>query len=355
MRWAADYSSNRALIADSAPGMGLLVDVAARLQRQTETSQIAWNASARAQRYSGESYADSDDYAFDLEFQREYERRALDLVVYKRAQSTLLSELESSGLIQADARRSERGANAALAIDLGERLQASLAVASSHVDYSGRNAALFPGYRYTVLEASTSYAVGPRTTLFANTTLGDLGVPGFAYSTIDTGANVGIIRNLTERLQAELAGGYSRTRSAGRSEAGWTARTVIEGRTQRASWLIGYEQAVQPSGLGTLVRRSITRGQYAIDWSPRLRFVLAGRRTRNDSILSSNVGERRQVEDTEVRLEWRLGRAWSAGARWGLARAGGRADALVTTDEIFTGWRTGIIVSWNPDPRQISP
>jgi len=353
MRWTADHASNRALAEVAEPGEGVVLDVAARLQRVTETTRLGLTSLVRAQRYSGASYADSDDYSLDLDFRQALERRELDLSAFDRAQNTLLSELESSGLIQADARRRDRGASAGITIDVSERLQGNVRASYSDVRYTGRNAALFPGYRYPALAGSLNYGWSARTTLFASASVGDLDVPGAPFGTRDTGVSLGMLREVGERFELELTGGHSRTETQGRSDSGWTGRAAIQSRSPRSSWELAYERTVQPSGLGTLVRRSVASAQYGLDLTSRLRVVANARSTRNASVLESNVGERRQVEDAEVRLDWRLSRNWSAGMKAGYARAGGRADALVTTDEVFEGWRAGLTMSWSPDPRPV--
>lgn len=355
LRWSADHASNRALTDVAAPGEGLVVDAGLRLQRATETTRMNLSSLLRAQRYSGATYADSDDYALDLDYRAALERRELEFAAYDRAQNTLFSEFDSTGLIQADARRRDRGASVGLTVDVAERLQANLRASYSDVRYSGRNAALFPGYRYPALAGSLNYAVNARTTLFASASVGNLDVPGAPFGTRDTGASLGMLRQLGERHELELTGGYSHTEYLGRSDSGWTGRAAIERKSQRSSWELAYDRAVQPSGLGTLVRRSVASGQFGLEVSSRLRVVATARSTRNESVLDSSVGERRRVEDAELRLEWRISRSWSGGAKAGYSRAGGRADALVTTDEIFEGWRAGLNMSWSPDPRPVWP
>lgn len=350
LRWTADHASNRSLAADSEPGEGVVADVGARLQRATELTVVAMNASLRAQRYSGSTFADSDDYAVDLDLRSLLERRELVLGAYDRAQNTLFSELQTSGLVQADARRRDRGASAGLTLDVSERVQTGLRASYADVRYTGRNAAQFPGYTYPALGLTANYAVNDRSLLYASANVGQLDVPGAPFGTRDSGVSIGLSHELGPRYGMEVAAGYSRTESFARSDNGWTGRLALQRRAPRSSWELAFDRSVQPSGLGALVTRSIASAQYGLDMTSRLRFVVNARSTRNESVLDASIGERRRVEDAELRLEWRTSRQWSTGLKAGFARAGGSADALVTSDEIFDGWRAGVTVSWNPDP-----
>lgn len=351
--WVADHASNRDLTDLAVPGQSLTIESGLRLRRATPVAELNLTSQLRMQRYSGSSYADSEDYVIDLGYRIASKRRDVELGAYQRAQSTLLSDLDSGDLIQADARRRDRGLSGALTAAITERMQGNVRVSISDIRYDGRDARLFSDYRYPTIAGGLRYAVNERTAMVANASWAAFEVLSRALDTRDIGASVGVLRRLSERYEWQLMAGYGQTESRGRTETGWNGRMMLERKFRRSSWQLSFERAVQPSGLGSLLRRSISSAQYGIDISPRLRAAAGVRVTRNDSVLDATVGERRRVDDAELRLDWRIGRSWWGGWKTAYSRAGGGADALVTTEEAFSGWRVALSLSWVPGPRSM--
>lgn len=354
MQISMDHQTNRSLTEGGEAGAGLLATLDAQFAYRTERVGVTATASATLQRYSGQSYTDSNDRALALVAGWQTETATLDLSFADRTQNTLLADLAETTFLDSGASRRDRGVTVDWANQLDARTQFATRVSLTDVEYGGRTRALLPGYRYPAMTARLARQAGARLRWFADASLSELRLPGASLATRDVGASAGVDYEIGERTDLSLGAGYSRTDDGSRRDSDWTGRARLSGTWPRASWTVELTRAVQPSGLGALVRRTDASAGYAVDLSPRLRLVAAARQVRNDAVLGARSGERRRVIDLEARAEWRVTADWRLAMEVGHARTGGLADARADVDTDQYGWRSGVTVHWSPQPRSIS-
>ena len=358
MQLSMDHQTNRSLTEGGEAGAGLVATIDAQFEYRTERVGVTATAGTTLQRYSGQSYTDSNDRALALVAGWQTETGTLDLSLVDRTQNTLLADLAETSFLDAGASRRDRSVTVDWASQLSARTQFAARVSLTDVGYGGRTRTLLPGYRYPAATARLARQAGARLRWFADASLSELRLPGAPFTTRDTGASGGIDYALGERIDLSLGAGYSRTDDGRQSDADWTGRARLAGTWPRASWAVELSRSVQPSGLGALVRRTDASASYAIDLSPRLRLVTAGRQVRNDAVLGARSGERRRVVDLEARAEWRMTADWRIALEIGHARTGGGADVPAAVpapaDAEQHGWRSGVTVDWSPQRRSIS-
>ncbi len=357
LRSSVDYNSNRSLVAEALPGLGLALQLDAPLSYTSEVLNFSLRPSLSLQRFDNTALVDSDDQTLDFNASWRRERADVKLDAVWRSQNTLLTELVDTGVLDAGTRRRDALASVGWNAFLSERVSGGVQASFADVEFSGRAAQRLPGYRFPGVAANGSLALDARKSLSATLNLSELQVPSSSLRTRNSGASVGFAYGFSERTEFEVNGGFSRTESGFASDSGWIGQLRVRTRYPRSFWSAGISRSVQPSGFGVLVRRLELSASHAYDISPRVRFAASARAVRNDSLLGAASGERRHIRDLDARFEWRASETWSLGFRAGIAQASGPVDELQAGpgERDYDGWRVGLSMAWAPRALNVAP
>ena len=354
VRVSADHDSNRTLTPEGRGGVGTVMEVDALLAMRTERLSVTAHPTFAAQRFTDDTYANSDNHVLDLGADWTSERSRVEFAASQRSQSTLLTESLESGILDSETLRDDQTFSVTIYGTPSARFETVLRLAYADVSYEGGRIRELPGYRYPSLYARAAKRLSPLTTLSASLSFSELTSPGTGFENRDASFALGIERQLSARTSLTFDGGISRLDNGRQQDQGFTGALGLRHSRETASWELGLERSVQPSGTGVLVQRLEGSASYAHEFSSRFKLIATLRSVRNDSVLGGRSGERRRLEGLEARADWRLSPHWNLGFVVGAARAQGQLDLLVDDLQYSEGWRGGFSIAWLPQRRALS-
>ena len=341
-----DYDTNRRL---APAGQGEVPDDAGYmtldmlLQSLTETDELDIHPQIQFQRFTRDDALDADNGFLQLAATHRAEKWSVVTKAAYSRESTLITELASTGIIDANSRQDSLSGEVTATGQLSERQSLSADVSYADTTYPGGLAAGLVGYRYSSGSLSYAYAYSPLTTVslvgFGSDLSSEIGT-----ASDDSGARLQVVHSFSSLLSMTVALGASRARVEGSSGSGavWdfelTRRIDSEGK-----WNFSVTRDVEPNGRGLLIDHeeadlSLTRAM-----APHLFFTATATAIRNaDLIASLSFDDRRYYAGA-------LGLEWHPRALWQVNFIGGYSQATEPQPYQFAhGWRSAITVRWTP-------
>jgi len=349
VQWYVDHDSNRLLTpnneeADNAAW--LTIDTV--LKRATETGEIDAHPEIQIQRFFGNSGLDSNNGSLQLSAMNKGEIFSYSASAAYSDNSTLISELANSGIIDASARQHAANGSVAVTDQFTELQRVGVQATYANVKYPNGEPVGLIGYRDPGISATYAYALSPRSTLSAIASGSWLTAPDIGFDSRDVAARLAWARILTPTTNVSASAGITRTQigSAQLSGSVWTVQGAHN--SELAQWSFSFTRDVVPSGLGLLIRRDELDLSVVRSIAPRLDATLSILAAHNSDLVASLTGDNRRY------LTGSAGFNWHTSSQWVLSFTVRASEARTPTDveqlQLATGWQTVLSLLWTPLP-----
>jgi hypothetical protein len=345
----ADYDDNIHLSPAPHPGVwGLKLSPDVKFSGETETLKVTGGLNFRINRYFGEDGLDTLDHTLSLRSDYKAERDLVGLNIDSIRDSTLVSELATTGAVQARRQRSLLTANPTWSRALTE--VTSLKASYSYTDVRYDDSAGTGLINYSDQSAS----VGIQSKLDERNVL-NVGAYYDRYETrpAESRANTygvqgGYDYDFSETLHGSFLVGLRRTQSILGSHAlvcdgpiilGFCLGTVTEVTSVQKESLSGYtlnailakrwetdtvsgqlSREINPSGVGSLIETDRIAVTWTKEWSPTLRSNVSAAAYHSRYVGSVVTDSNSRYYTVEPRLTWRLAESWTLDAGYSYAR-----------------------------------
>lgn len=265
---AADWSTHSTfqlgMAVDSNPRMldeaprsaaSSLAHVAAGLSRQTETARIDVDATASAYRYGADAALDRSDRQLALQMSRRGERYSLGSGINLTWDTTLTSELGTTGITEYNQRHRARAVSLAPQWQLTPRFSTRLALGWQDSSYAHAVRGGLSGYDYTYVGTTSEFIAGPATRASLALSVGRLDSTRYHYDTDNIDLRFSLVHAWSQRWTGSISGGPSRVRADGRRSSGSVFGGTLSRRAELFSLDASVERSTSPSGSGLLSRK----------------------------------------------------------------------------------------------------
>ena len=348
--WSMDHASNRYLAASASPGEGAFVTLNALVTRSTDTLQLTMQPSLFAQRFTTGSGADSNNGSINLGAAWSGERSSLNLTAGYSDLSTAISELETTGVVQANTYQHQATAGSSWTVQQSPGAQLSIQLSYADVRYVGPYVGL-NSYTYPSFSLGQQFDLSTRTSLTLGAAGSELSSPAGGGTSRDGQLTLSASHSFSARLQGVVKVGFSDLDYGIGRNRGVVGEFHLTRKAERSSWTLLYERSVSPNGFGELVVRdqaSITGSRdLAADFSVSASLL----DTRDREVYFFVLQTSRRYASLETTLNWRSGESSTVGLRAGYDRAQLQSFIPVPTEN---GWRAALIYTWAPQRLSIS-
>jgi hypothetical protein len=315
---------------------GAILDVRAAAAVRSERSGLIFTPRLRFDRYSGEEGLNSDNQFFNLASWHETERVRLALDMNYDRETTVTSELETTGRVVAGVRRETFDIIPVIDYAVSDRSTVQFAYAYSDVRYDAPpiDTGLF-NYEYQIAQATGSHRLNEVDEFFASALVSQFEIPDLPRTTTSYGIEAGWAPVFSDSLSARLSVGVRMSddeftvlgvqREESSTGPLWDFR--LTKRFERTDLEASLTRTLSPTGSGALRERD----QIRLKVDGRFSTLLSGRvdvsAFRNESL---GAGDN---SDTNFRVRIglfrRLGKHWHLGAEYQYRR---RESRDVTDD-----------------------
>ena len=183
--------------------------------RRTEVTDIKLKGKVDIKNYPGDSDLDTNNTDLGLDATHRTERDQFNLNIGLVLDSTLTSEIETSGLTQRQKRRVRKIFASSWTRSLTERTALKLGLSHTDTKYKDIEFSGLSDYKYLVIETTLSHALDQKTQVAASFTSSRYKSSNASDTRIrDYGFTLGVNRNFTETFSAGAAVGlrYAKTK-----------------------------------------------------------------------------------------------------------------------------------------------
>lgn len=350
----ASYADNpRLRVDDSSSVSGTVGEFKASLQRVTERSELSLLPRFIASRYSEDESLDSDDQFINGGYRWVGERSEWNMDLGWVRDSTLTSELGSTGLVDSNRRHETSSFTVSPKVMFTERVSGGMQMYVSDNRYIDAENTGLVDYRYLALS------------LFSSVVLTDAGgtlsVTGQGGRLTTEGVFGAETQNGTLRLgwtfqpwllwTASLSGGPAIVETARATDTGWVFDGELKRLGDRWSVTANAGRNQSPTGRGVLTRRDEARLTFSRNITERLGASISARYIRSQDLLPQQ-GRVTAYEVDYAQLgmaaSWRLSRDWSLSLQ-----LTGNSQDFELAPERANGYRASFNVIWNGQPQSL--
>jgi hypothetical protein len=349
VQWYFDHDSNRLLApvgAEANDAAWLTIDTV--LKRATETGEIDAHPELQIQRFSGGSALDSTNGSLQLSAMNKGEIYSYTASAGYSDNSTLISELANSGIINASTRQEAATGSAGVTDQFTERQRVGIQGTYTDVKYPGGERVGLIGYRDPGISTTYTYGLSPQTSLSAIAYGSQVTAPQVGFDSRDVGGRLSWARILSPTTNISAAVGIIRTHIASEEVGGSTWAVQATHHSELSQWTFSFTRDVVPSGLGLLIRRDELDLSVIRSIAPRLDATLSMLAAHNSDLVTSFIGDNRRYFTGAAGFNWHTAPQWvlSFTVRASEARAPSDVERL----QLATGWQTVLSLLWTPLP-----
>lgn len=355
-RGAGEWNDNPRMLARSGePVTGLNAFAGFDLQGQTDVFALSASGSLRSYRYDEDPNLDRDDQFVNAFMRREFERQRVDIGAGIDRESTLTSELESTGRVNVNKRRNTGRVSPTWEYDLNENV--SLRVGGSYSDVHYEDAALTGLVDYSAGSGSASANWVPSE--FNQASLGiyvsEVRTPSRGQETDTYGWQGTLRRDLGENSFATFQLGSRRTTLTynvfsnliERPDDGWLLGAEYGREFAYSRVSAGVARTADPSG-GVLQQRDRIYGSVSTELTAFTSISLVGDVSEFRDLTGTGNEQRRDYRRAEVSYSWQFFQGWRMTAAytytWQRYKLTG-VDSSQSLARIGVSWRDEV---WRP-------
>jgi hypothetical protein len=333
---------------DVSNGLGATAGIG--LQRRTERTTLVVSPVFRAYRYSDDENLDRDEENVNLSYDWFGEKVSWKTSANAARDTTLTSELGTTGLTQGNQRHESWGASIGPTWALSERWQLQSSLQTYANRYPDQQLGL-SNYKYSTALAGTTYVATEKFSLSLYGTAGKLDSEGNRSDTDDKSANIQLSYAWSPLTSFSASIGRSWvTSDAGRKTG--LLYSVSASRSFEKSFLsLSASRRQSPSGSALLTQQEETRLSFGSQLTEQLSATASASYSKRRNVLEIFSVDLQEVRYSRVDL----GLAWRMAPNWRLGVNLGAASQQV--DSIFVGasptaraYEVRLGLSWNGDP-----
>lgn len=332
---------------------GAIGELSASLKRVTERSELSLRPRFHSSRYSDDESLDSDDQFVTAGYRWTGERSEWNTEIGFTRDTTLTSELGSTGLVQSNRRHEAGSLTVAPQVMFTERVSGGVQMFVTSNRYVDADFTGLVDYRYAALSLfSTVVLTDTGSALTITAQGGELSTEGFFGSqTRDGSLRLGWSFQPWPLWTASLSAGPSIVDTAAASDSGYVFDGEIERRGERWSFTANAGRSQSPTGRGVLTRRDEVRLGFNRFLTERLSTAVAAKWIRAEDLVPQQGGAVAYQVDygrLDIDTNWRLSRDWSLSLRL----TGQTQDNEFATERA-NGYRASLNIVWNGQPQSL--
>lgn len=307
------YEENTGLtVRDPSDSGGMIARAEVMTGKRTENSEIGIESAVERREYFSDAERSTTDFLFDLVGTKILERDRFSFLARLDLDSTLTSELETSGLITERKRRVGWSLRPSWRHSVTERLGVSTNASYLNVRYRDAEFTGLVDYKYTTFGLSMDYATAPLTQLIGRVDYYHYDPDRGSDDTKSVGLLFGGSHVFTEKWSLSAQAGLRRTKVGDTSETGNLVDVVVVRQLEKSRLEFALSRSLAPSGSGELLSTSTVKldGSHRLTPRVKLLFVAEGRHNENSTSRNSSRGDRRYIR-IEPRLRYELTKEWS--------------------------------------------
>lgn len=322
---ATEFNSNKFLSrGEGTEVSGLIADVSAQLSRTTPTSTFSVGPTLRLTQYPGQENLDSKRGSIATSLSYPRERSTFQIGANVARDSTVTSELNTTGFVATDKQRNTTTFESAYSYEVNPVGVVEISGAFTKVAYIDAAFTGLYGYDYNALNMSYRHALAKDSQW--NTALGvsDFQATDFGSSTRNYSLNIGYSTRLLPTFSAFINVGERFTQSeqsigqsgSDTTEAGWLINTGITQEQYRSQRKLMVSRNVEPSGSGALNDKTALSATFSREFSLDLTGVMDLSASHFRSISPGTLETTWKIRRGGLSLSKQVGRNWSLGAQY---------------------------------------
>lgn len=253
-----EFNDNILMERGHKPVWGSILSPKLRWGAATERLDVQTDLSARLARYRGVQGLNTNDVSLRVDTQYTLERGRWGFAGSSIRDSTRRSELQETGRVLQERRRSLRSADGFWEKRLTEQMSLRNQYQFSNIQYAGEGEGVFD-YQIRMGSVDLTYALSERDSITSGFQV--LRYRSAGIQSLDMGLKVGLIHLFSKTLQTTVSIGGRQISSdsslGGREnkadEQGMFGAFSMEKRFESALWQGGLDRSVNPSGSGSLL------------------------------------------------------------------------------------------------------
>ncbi|MET0535097.1 MAG: hypothetical protein ABW171_12800 [Steroidobacter sp.] len=351
----SSYADNPRLLADGGTeSSGTVGEFSADLKRSTERSEFSLRPRVRSARYKEDESLDSDDQFVTGGYTWIGERSEWNSELSFTRDTTLTSELGSTGLVQSNRRREATNLLVAPQVMFTERVRGGAQLSLSRARYIDAESTGLVDYRYESLSLFSTVALSDAGSSLSLTAQGgELSTQGFpGTGTRDATLRLSWTYHPWQLWTVGLSAGPSWVETNAGSDQDWVFDADIKRQGDRW-WLTASGGRTQsPTGRGVLARRDEVELSLHRRLTERLTGNIGARWIRSqDSVPQLGAVTTYEVDYGRVELgaSWRWSRDWSLA----LQLAGQTQEYEIGSSARAEGYRAVLSIVWNGQPQSL--
>jgi len=348
-----DRNSNRFLSPQGAVrdyGQWLTLD--AVFARSTEIDQLSLHPQVEYRRYSGSSSANAADALLEAAFSHKGEKLNYDLEAVYSDRGTLISELETTGIVAAAARQQQATAGFGLTDQITERQSVRVQAAYANVEYPKGESVGLVAYHNTFasLIYNFNYSVADS---FSSAVLANQDVaPRYGNDSRSAGMRVGWTHLFSPTARISAAIGANRARLDNEASYGSSWAIQAERSYELTDLSLGLMRDIKPNGLGLLIRRDVLKASAVRHLSPRYEVTLSLLSAQNRNAVAAGIVDDRRYASGVIGLGYHYSPSMLVNAQ--LRGSAARYPGNSSTNRDANGWQAILMATWTPSPYSIS-
>jgi hypothetical protein len=343
---------------------GTILSPSLKLSTRTEVSEIALGGRLGINRYSGDASLNREDQYYTLHSSLASEHSNWGLDASYSKDSTLVSELDATGVVQAQRQRGYLTVSPSWTYQVNERNGLRLDYQYAQARYEDPQPVGLINYSNQSASASWLYQLSERDQLTASVYQSRFDTSPHNYDARTNGVQGAWRRDFSETMQASVSIGMRNTKSTIRSQAYQLVSTGIPGlyllvlvpetreysssgsvlkgsltkRFERSSVVLNLSRDVNPSGNGSLVETDTLSLDGDYRFSETLRGSVNFTTYRSRYLGEIVTGNDRRYLEITPRLSWRMTEWWTLDAGYRYSRQNYTdAGVRATSNLVYVG------------------
>lgn len=323
-------------------------DLTLPLTAKTETTDFKLGLNARLRHYSNDVFQNRDDQRLSTSYKRTGERHSWSGSAAWARDTTLTSELGTTGLTRSNARHNRFEASISPQMQVSERALVNFGISGELNRYQGAGPIGLVDYSYASVFGGYTHLLGERTSVGFGGVVSGQRVPDRASAdTINALLRISLSHELSERLHFESYLGPTFAHSDTLQRWGAGGRLALRYAGLRTDYSFSAERQLAPAGLGNLTVRDAA----SLNMSNRLKeklslsSILSYQRSQEALTTVGTSAYRSNYWRAEESLRWRFAETVSIALAAAKTRQNGRGQV---------GYADGFVASlgilWTPQP-----
>ncbi len=308
--------SNPQLLADQKHNtQSGVADLSVDVMRGTELLDLDLSADASAHRYGGDVGLDRDDQQIALAMAHRGETYTLRGNASLKRDTTLTSELGTTGITEFNQRHRARALSVAPQWQLNERLSTGLTLGWQDSTYARGVLSGLSNYNYTHVGLNNSFDLTETSSASLVVNAGRLDSALYAFNTDNIDVQLQLQHAWSPRWSSSLSGGPSSVWTDGRRASGSVFSASVSRQGERFSIDTSLSRSIAPNGSGLQSRRDEVGLHAALSLSEHVGVAGNLSMIRSRDLLPQfnfTVSDVRYTR-AELSLSWNFARDWNLG------------------------------------------